>query len=94
MAPSWRTIAYNKITVLPARAPEVDLKLLFVAPTGPGRAALRAKINTQNLTIGLDRKLKYKLKFWSVLGRFPAKLGPRTPPDGSGSKNGAERTHN
>ncbi len=27
-----------------------------------------------------------------VFGRFPAKLCPRTPPDGPGSKNGAERT--
>ncbi len=46
------------------------------------------------LTSGLDRKLKSRLKFWSVLGRFPAQLGPKTPPDGSGSKNGAERTQN
>ncbi len=45
------------------------------------------------LTSGLNRKLKYKLKCWSVFGRFPAKLGPRTPSDGSGSKKGAERTY-
>ncbi len=42
------------------------------------------------LTSGLNRKLKYR----SVFGSFPAKLGPRTPLNGSGSKNGAERTHN
>ena len=44
-------------------------------------------------TNGLNRKLISRLKFWSVLIRFPAKHGPRTPPDGSGSKNGAERTY-
>ncbi len=46
------------------------------------------------LTSGLDRKLKYRLKFWSVFGRFPAKLGPKTPLNGPGSKHGAERTYN
>ncbi len=29
-----------------------------------------------------------------VFGRFPAELGPETRSNGSGSKNGAERTHN
>ena len=29
--------------------------------------------------IVLSRKLKYKLKYWSVFGRFPAKLDPKTP---------------
>jgi hypothetical protein len=29
-----------------------------------------------------------------VFGRFPAELGPETRSSGSGSKNGAERTHN
>jgi hypothetical protein len=28
-----------------------------------------------------------------VFGRFPAELGPETRSNGSGSKNGAERTH-
>ena len=46
------------------------------------------------LTSGLNRKLKSRLKFWPVFGRFPAKLGPRTPLNGPGSKNGAERTYN
>ncbi len=31
---------------------------------------------------------------YSVFGRFPAELGPETPSNGSGSKNGAERTQN
>ncbi len=44
------------------------------------------------LTSGLNRILKYRLKFWSVFERFPAKLGPRTSLNGSGSKHGAERT--
>ena len=29
-----------------------------------------------------------------VFGRFPAELGPETRSNGSGSKNGAERSHN
>ncbi len=29
---------------------------------------------------------------WPIFGRFPAKLGPKTLPDESGSKNDAERT--
>ncbi len=45
-------------------------------------------------TSGLNRKLKYRLKCWWLFGRFPAKLGPKTPLNGSGSKNGAERTYN
>ena len=48
----------------------------------------------RELTSGLNRKLKSRLKFWSVFGRFPAKLGPRTPLNGSGLKNGAEGTYN
>ncbi len=43
-------------------------------------------------TSGLNRKLKYRLKCWSVFGRFPAKLGPRISLNGSGSENGAKRT--
>ena len=45
-------------------------------------------------TSGLTRKLKSKLKCWSVFGRFPATLGPRTPLNGPGSKTGAERAYN
>ncbi len=40
----------------------------------------------------LIRKPKYRLKFWWVFGRFPAKLGPKTPLNGPGSKNGVKRT--
>ncbi len=43
-------------------------------------------------TGGLNRKLKYSLNLWSFLGRFPAKLGPKTPPDGPGSQTWS-RTH-
>ncbi len=32
--------------------------------------------------------------FFAVLGRVLAKAGPKTPLNGSGSKNGAERTYN
>ncbi len=32
--------------------------------------------------------------FYLVVGRFPAELGPETRSNGSGSKNGAERTQN
>ncbi len=60
-------------------------------PGGKQKEAAAESFEHQ-LTSGLNRKLKYKSKFWSVLGRFPAKLGPKTPPDGSGSENGAERT--
>ena len=45
----------------------------------------------QLLASGLARKLKYRLNCWSIFGRFPAKVGPRIPPDGSGSKKGAKR---
>ncbi len=45
------------------------------------------------LTGGLNKKLKYRLKFWWVFGRFPAKLGPRSPLNGPGSKKCAERTY-
>ncbi len=31
------------------------------------------------ITSGLNRKLKHRLKFWSVFGHFPAKLGPQDP---------------
>ncbi len=48
----------------------------------------------RELNSGLNRKLKYRLKLWSVFGLLPAKLGPRTPLNGPGSKNGAERTDN
>jgi hypothetical protein len=43
------------------------------------------------LTSGRNRNLKYRLKFWSAFDCLPAKLGPRTPLNMSGSKNGAER---
>ncbi len=45
-----------------------------------------------NLSSGHDRKLKSGFQFWSIFGRLPAKLGPKTLPSGSGLKNGAERT--
>ncbi len=32
--------------------------------------------------------------WYFVFGRFPAELGPETRSNGSGSKNGAERTQN
>jgi hypothetical protein len=38
-----------------------------------------------------DMKLKYRIIFWPIFGLCPAKLGRKTPPDGSGSKNGVER---
>ncbi len=31
-------------------------------------------------------KLKYRFEFWSVLGQFPAKVGPGTVTDGPGLK--------
>ena len=46
------------------------------------------------LTRTYIRKLTSIFWFWSVLGRFSAKLGPKTPLNGSGSKNGVERTQN
>ncbi len=36
--------------------------------------------------------INYKL--YLVFGRFPVELGPETRSNGSGSKNGAERTQN
>ncbi len=44
-----------------------------------------------SISSGLNRKLKYRLKFWFVLDRFPAKLGPKTPLNGSGPKHGSDR---
>ncbi len=64
----------------PASAPEAP-----ILASGP-------EYEDTKLASGLNMKLKSRLKFWSVLGRFPAKLGPKTSPDGSGSENGAERT--
>ncbi len=61
-------------------------------PEMPELAAPDPENPDPGLTSGLNKKIKYRLKCWSVFGRFPAKLGPRTPPDGSGSKNGAEST--
>ncbi len=64
--------------------------------SGPGAPGPRLVHEPQqaepNPTSCLNRKLKYRLKFASVFDLFPAKLCPRSPPDGSGSKNGAERT--
>ncbi len=51
---------------------------------------IRSKCN--HLSGGRKQKLKSRFLYWSIFGRFPAKLGPRTPPDGAGSKNGAVRT--
>ena len=54
------------------------------------------KENTRKRQLGRDyiKKLKYQFEFWPVLDSFPTKLGPKTPLNGSGSKNNAERTYN
>jgi hypothetical protein len=57
-------------------------------PGNRGAAAMRTlKIALPTQT----RKLNCFL-FSTILDRFAAKLGPRTPPDGPGSKNGAQST--
>jgi hypothetical protein len=50
---------------------------------GAERTENQSTDKVATLTRGLNQKLKSRLKFWVVLGRFPAKLGPKTPPDGS-----------
>ncbi len=60
----------------------------------PWPIPFKRSVGPDMLTSGLTRKLASKFKFWSVFGRFPAKLGPRTPLNRSGSTNGEERTSN
>ncbi len=65
----------------------------FSAEVGPKSMPTQLH-RLEKWSINLNKKLKYRLKRWSVFSRFPANLGPKTPPDGSGSKDGAERTYN
>ncbi len=73
-----------------------DSRQLLAAELHPSRAWRWADLreDRQIPPSGLNWKLKSRLKFLVALGRFPAKLGPRTPVNGSGSKNGAELTYN
>ncbi len=51
--------------------------------------ALSGNLNLPSFIIGNPSS-----NFYVVFGRFPAELGPETRSNGSGSKNGAERTQN
>ncbi len=41
---------------------------------------------------GHNNKLKFRFSLWPIFGHVPAKLGLKTLPDGSGSKDGADHT--
>ncbi len=56
------------------------------AEEGPAKGFNKVSL----LSGGHDRKLKFQ--FWSMFCRFPAKLGPKTASNWSGSKTGAELT--
>ena len=84
-----------------ARAAEIRSTPLDIRPNlireflGVSRSRpINNGIAQPNPTSGLNRKIKSTLRCWSVLGRFPAKRGPRTPLNGPGSKNDAERAYN
>ncbi len=53
------------------------------------RGGFRRSMDVATLSSGHNRKLKSRFWVCTIFGRFPANLGPRTSPDGSGWKNGA-----
>ncbi len=54
----------------------------------------RRRLNRVGLSLPSIKKGNNKFNLYLFLGRFPAELGPETRYNGSGSKNGAERTQN
>ncbi len=62
---------------------------------GPGTGStLEQPKNPAVLDLPSLRLCNENYKFYFVFGQFPAELGPETRSNGSGSKNGAERTQN
>ncbi len=63
-------------------------------PDAMDRTSIKSEPQVTNKELTIAQNMKYKLYvLFRVFGRFPAELGPETPLIGSGSKNGAERTH-
>ncbi len=67
---------------------DIGRHLATPAASGPG-VRTRVRVYLPSLSIG-NKNYNFRL----VFGRFPAELGPETRSNGSGSKNGAERTQN
>ncbi len=63
------------------------------AAVGPRGPKIGQKPKARFTDYRLESVIKVMIFIW-VFGKFPAKLGPETLAIGSGSKNGAEITHN
>ena len=57
-------------------------------------AAILASLKSGDLYLPSLRISNKNYNLYLFVGRFPAELGPETHSNGSGSKNGAERTPN
>ncbi len=69
--------------------------LLATVDARPLRFVSKAATSDVQLSLVTVRhlgKMIISVFVFALLGRFLAKVGPKTPLEGSGSKNGAERT--